>query len=292
MHEILESFQDYELIASGGGEKLERWGRFILLRPDPQAIWEPAFDLRSYNNISAIYNRLDSKDGKWVKKQSFSDEFAITYKNLVFNLKLMNFKHTGLFPEQAINWEKMKKIVTQSDKKIKVLNLFAYTGGATVALAKQGAHVTHVDAAKAMVARAKQNCISSNVDEKNTRFIVEDCLSFVKREQRRGNKYNAIIMDPPKFGRGSNGELWKIEDDLFNLIKEISKIINYTDFKFFLLNSYTTGLQSTVMANMLNIIFETDQANGYDLLIKETTTKGVYLPCGSSAILTGGINAL
>lgn len=282
MVKILEDFKDYEVIATGDGQKLERWGNIHLLRPDPQIIWPAQFNLEKYPKLDAIYDRSSKGGGAWRFINKINPNFNISYKDLSFSLKLMGFKHTGLFPEQAVNWDITRELVKNSNREIKVLNLFAYTGGATVALAKQGAKVCHVDAAKAMVERAKENANLSNVPFENTRYIIDDCLKFVEKEIRRNNKYDAIIMDPPSYGRGSNNELWKLEDNVFELVKKCKDVLS-DDPLFFLINSYTTGLQPTVIGNILNLNLGIKNTQAYELTIK-TKEKGVLLPCGCSGL--------
>ena len=280
-----EGWRDYEIIATGGGEKLERWGNLILLRPDPQAIWAPPFVLKDYKGINARYVRSHSGGGRWEYKGGVPEEFVIGRGDLKFCCKLMGFKHTGLFPEQAYNWDVMRSLIQGAGRKIKVLNLFAYTGGATVACAKSGAHVTHVDAAKAMVERAKQNAQLSGVERENTRYIVDDCAAFVAREIRRGNRYDAVIMDPPSYGRGPSGEVWRTEDDLYSFVKEVAKVLSERPL-FVLINSYTTGLQPTVIANILSLTMpEGGKVRAYELALP-TGDKRVNLPCGCSGIIT------
>ncbi|MEG1394733.1 MAG: class I SAM-dependent methyltransferase, partial [Clostridia bacterium] len=214
MIQIAKDWKDYQIIATGDGQKLERWGKLVLLRPDPQVIWRGAFELENYKGINARYERSNKGGGEWNYLTKVPDEFVVERKGLRFSLKLMGFKHTGLFPEQAVNWDMMQQLVLSAKRPIKVLNLFAYTGGATVALAKVGANVTHVDSAKAMIDRAKTNMALSKCDTANARYIMDDCAKFIAREIRRGSKYDAILMDPPSYGRGTNGEVWKIEDSL------------------------------------------------------------------------------
>ena len=282
---IAGGWRDYEIIATGGGEKLERWGDLILLRPDPQAIWAPPFILKDYKGINARYVRSKSGGGRWEYKGGVPEEFVIGRKDLKFLCKLMGFKHTGLFPEQAYNWDVMRSLIEGAGRQIKVLNLFAYTGGATVACAKSGAHVTHVDAAKAMVERAKRNAELSGVARENTRYIVDDCAAFVAREIRRGNKYDAVIMDPPSYGRGPNGEVWRTEDDLFAFVKAVSGVLSEKPL-FVLINSYTTGLQPTVIANTLSLAMpEGGKVRAYELALP-TGDKRVNLPCGCSGLIT------
>lgn len=282
MIKLAQDWKDYEIIATGDGEKLERWGKLIMLRPDPQVIWRAAHDLSKYKGINAVYKRSSSGGGQWSFTENVPDNFIISRGELKFNCKLMGFKHTGLFPEQAVNWDKMSDLIKSSNRKVKVLNLFAYTGGATVACAKAGAIVTHIDSAKAMVDRAKTNCKLSAVPETNTRFIVEDCVRFVEREIRRGNVYDAIIMDPPSYGRGPSGEVWKIEDSLFDLVKLTKQIVSPRPL-FYLINSYTTGLQATVIENILRI----NLGGAYNFESYEVglpTNEGIALPCGCSGL--------
>lgn len=286
MSEIAKGWQDYEIIATGNGHKLERWGKVFLLRPDPQAIWDAPFDLFSYPKLSAYYRaEAGSREEKWVVLKPFAEEFTVSRKGLTFHLKLSkNFKHTGLFPEQAANWDKVIDIIHKSGRPIKLLNLFAYTGGATIAAASAGASVTHVDAAPAMVDRAKQNAASSGLREAPIRYIVDDCLKFVNREIRRGNLYDAVIMDPPSFGRGPNGEVWKIEESIFPLVKRTAEVLTDNPL-FFLINSYTTGLQPTVISNLLKLALKEKGefvVNAYELALP--TDEGIELPCGCSGI--------
>ncbi len=247
---VVDSWQDYELIAMNDGMKLEKWGKFILSRPDPQIIWNEKSDL--WKKAQAVYHRSKTGGGAWERKEAIPDKWQIKYKDLTFNVKLMGFKHTGIFPEQAYNWDYMQEKIKKSKRKIKVLNLFAYTGGATVACLNAGATVVHVDSSKGMVAWAKENVLSSNLTAAEVRFIVDDCLKFVAREIRRGNKYDAIIMDPPSFGRGSNKEVWNIEDSLYKLINLCMEVLSPQPL-FFLINSYTTGLSPMVLENILNL---------------------------------------
>lgn len=282
---IAEGWKDYEIIATGGGEKLERWGKLILLRPDPQAIWAPPFPLKDYKGINARYVRSKSGGGRWEYSGGVPEEFVIARGDLKFLCKLMGFKHTGLFPEQAYNWDMMRSLIKGAGRKINVLNLFAYTGGATVACARQGARVTHVDAAKAMVERAKQNAILSGVERENTRYIVDDCAAFVAREIRRGNKYDAVIMDPPSYGRGPSGEVWRTEDDLYAFVCEVAKLLSEQPL-FVLVNSYTTGLQPTVIANILSLAMpQGGEVRAYELALP-TGDERVALPCGCSGLIT------
>ena len=280
---VADGWSDYEVIACGGGEKLERWGGLILLRPDPQSIWEPPYELASYRGINARYVRSSSGGGAWEYEKKPEDEFFIGRGDLKFSCKLMGFKHTGLFPEQAVNWDAMRALIAGAKRKVRVLNLFAYTGGASVACAKEGAHVTHVDAAKGMVERAMKNAALSGVDRANTRFIIDDCAAFVARELRRGNSYDAIIMDPPSYGRGPKGEIWRTEDDLFAFVKNAARLLSEKPL-FVLINSYTTGLQPTVMANILSLTMPGGaEVSAYELALP-TRDERVLLPCGCSAL--------
>lgn len=243
---------DYEILDMADGKKLERWGKFILDRPDPQIVWKEKTNKELWNKANAIYHRSKKGGGYWENKTSIPSNWQIKYKDLTFNIKQMGFKHTGLFPEQAVNWEYMINKIKNSNRKIKVLNLFAYTGGATVACAYAGADVVHVDSSKGMVSWAKENIVSSNLEDRYVRFIVDDCIKFVQREIRRGNKYDTIVMDPPSFGRGANGEVWNIEESLFSLIKLCEEVLSDNPL-FFLINSYTTGMSPTVLENILNM---------------------------------------
>ena len=246
----VEGFFDYELIDADSGERLERWGDIILIRPDPQIIWSGDRRDSRWKEAHAIYHRSNSGGGYWETLKKVPDVWSIAYKDLTFRLKPMGFKHTGLFPEQAVNWSLATELIKKADREISVLNLFAYTGGATVACLKAGAKVTHVDASKGMVQWAKENAVASGVADKNVRWLVDDCLKFVKREIRRGNTYDAIIMDPPSYGRGPNGEVWKLEQQLAELLSETGKLLSDNAI-FFFLNSYTGGLSPTILNYMV-----------------------------------------
>ena len=247
MQRISNEWRDYECLDAGGGEKLERWGKFILRRPDPQAIW---YVDKSNWKYDAFYHRSNKGGGYWEYNNQLPEKWTISYKNLTFKVSPTGFKHTGLFPEQATNWDFMIDKISKCQKKVKVLNLFAYTGAATIACSSAGADVIHVDASKGMTEWAKENMRLSNLENNKISFIVDDCLKFVEREYRRGNKYDAIIMDPPSYGRGPNKEVWKFEDNIYVLINACIKILSDEPL-FFLINSYTTGISSTVLENIL-----------------------------------------
>lgn len=283
------SWKDYSIIATGDGYKLERWKDVVLLRPDPQVIWKTSLNMDNYKGLSAKYVRSESGGGKWLYKGQMPQEWNISYKDLTFKIKPMGFKHTGLFPEQAVNWDLMRGLIENANREIRVLNLFAYTGGATVACAKSGAKVCHVDSAKGMVERAGENCRLSNVPRENVRYIIDDCKKFVEKEIRRGKKYEAIIMDPPSYGRGPNGEMWKLEAELYSLVELCSNVLSENPL-FFLINSYTTGLQPQVLKNILTKIIAKDRGGkveAYEVGL-ETQETGIILPCGNSGIWING----
>jgi len=279
---LCNEWKDYELIDASRGMKYERWGDIYLLRPDPQVIWDNG-DLyeKYYNKIDAVYHRSNKGGGYWENLKSIPSSWNIKYNNLIFNIKQMGFKHTGLFPEQLVNWNFMIDKIKKSERKIKVLNLFAYTGGATVACLSAGAHVTHVDASRGMVDWCKENVKSSGFQGTDIRYLVDDVVKFVKREIRRGNKYDAIIMDPPSYGRGANGEVWDIEKNLNYLVELCSQILSDSPL-FFLINSYTTGLSSYVLKNLLEI--NINQKYKGKLSCGEVgipiTNSNLVLPCG------------
>lgn len=276
---IASGWKDFEVLATGEGKKIENWNGFVLLRPDPQIVWGD-FEQRAksfLNQLSASYERSSSGGGQWQEFKKLPQQWTCTWKNLKFIVKPMGFKHTGIFPEQAVNWQKMQDLIKNSKRKIKILNLFAYTGCASVACSEAGAEVTHVDASKGMVERAKQNATLNNIS--NIRFIVDDCKKFIEREIRRGNRYDAIIMDPPSYGRGPNGEMWKIEENLFEFVKLCAKVLSDKPL-FVLINSYTTGLQAGVIANILSLIFGNDNIEADEIGLK--TKEGLVLPCGNS----------
>lgn len=275
---IATDWTDYVVLSTANGEKLERIGGYTFLRPDPQVIWKTDFKIK--DNVDAKYTRTENKSGEWKISKRMPKSFVISRKNVKFHIEPMSFKHICLFPEQAVNWDIMSDLIRSRNGNVKVLNLFAYTGGASVECALAGASVTHVDAAKSMIDIAKINAKLNNID--NIRFIQDDCKKFVEREIRRGNKYDAIIMDPPSFGRGPKGETWKIEDDIFEFVKLCAKLLS-DDKLFVLINSYTTGLQPTVMANILNSTISGGKTECYEVGLP-TQEEGIILPCGCSAI--------
>ncbi|MEE1244263.1 MAG: class I SAM-dependent methyltransferase [Acutalibacteraceae bacterium] len=281
----VEGFSDYELIDADSGERLERWGDIILIRPDPQVIWSGKRTDKRWYNPNAIYHRSNSGGGYWEKLKSVPDVWSICYDDLTFRLKPMGFKHTGLFPEQAVNWRLAKELIKKENREISVLNLFAYTGGATVACLSAGANVTHVDASKGMVQWAKENAAASGVASGNVRWLVDDCLKFVKREIRRGKKYDAIIMDPPSYGRGPGGEVWKLEQQLTELLTETGKLLS-DDALFFFLNSYTGGLSPTILNYMVKqYVVKNRKGEVYtDEIGLPITEKGISMPCGNTTI--------
>ncbi len=282
MIRLAEHWKDYAVLATGGGYKLERWGEVTLLRPDPQVIWGASYDMFSDPRIDAVYRRSEKGGGAWEFRRKIPESWKITYGELTFTVKPMGFKHTGLFPEQAVNWDRTAALVRNAGRKIKVLNLFAYTGGASVALAKAGAEVTHVDAAKGMVERAGENARLSGITS-GIRYIIDDCVKFVQREIRRGNKYDAIVMDPPSYGRGPGGEMWKIETGLYPFVKLCTQLLSENPL-FVLINSYTTGLQPAVLSNLLKLCLSGHQGiiDAYEVGLP--TEEGIPLPCGAGGI--------
>lgn len=279
---IADRWKDYEVLDCSGGEKLERWGDFLLIRPDPQVIWETPKENRGWRRPNGHYHRSAKGGGEW-EFFDLPQQWTIGYHGLTFNLKPFSFKHTGLFPEQAANWDWFGEKIQKAGRPIKVLNLFAYTGGATLAAAKAGASVTHVDASKGMVGWAKENAKSSGLEDAPIRWIVDDCVKFVEREIRRGNHYDAIIMDPPSYGRGPKGEIWKIEDAIHSLVKLCAQLLSDKPL-FFLINSYTTGLAPAVLTYMLSI--EVKSKFGGSVISDEiglpVAKNGLILPCGAS----------
>lgn len=285
---IANNWKDYEVLDCSNGEKLERWGDYILVRPDPQVIWDTPKTLKGWKKMNGHYHRSSRGGGEW-EFFNLPEQWTINYKSLTFNLKPFSFKHTGLFPEQATNWDWFSDLISKektkrdNDNPVKVLNLFAYTGGATLAAAAAGANVTHVDASKGMVNWAKENAVSSGLKDAPIRWLVDDCVKFVEREIRRGNKYDAIIMDPPSYGRGPKGEIWKIEDSIHSFVKLCTQILSDKPL-FFLINSYTTGLAPSVLTYMIEI--EVGKKFGGHVESQEiglpVSSNGLVLPCGAS----------
>ncbi len=279
-----KDWKDYELLDCSGGERLERWGNVVLIRPDPQVIWNTPKEHPLWHRADARYVRSKEGGGHWECRRQLPEAWNINYKDLQFKISPTGFKHTGLFPEQAVNWDMMREKIAGAGRSIKVLNLFAYTGGATLAAASAGASVCHVDAAKGMVHWARENAELSSLAERPIRWIVDDCAKFVEREIRRGNTYDAIIMDPPSYGRGPGGEVWKLEDQIYDLVKLCTGVLSDEPL-FFLLNSYTTGLSASAMAYVLGVNM---QKFGGGVSAEEiglpVTASGMVLPCGSSAI--------
>lgn len=284
MREVI-GFNDFELIDADDGNRLERWGDIILIRPDPQVIWNEGKKDKRWDDAHAIYHRSNSGGGYWEKLKNVPDVWSIGYEGLTFRLKPMGFKHTGLFPEQAVNWSLARKLIEEENREISVLNLFSYTGAATLACLKAGAKVTHVDASKGMVNWAKENAVASNLADKPVRWLVDDCMKFVKREIRRGNKYDAIIMDPPSYGRGPGGEVWKLEQQLGELLSDVGEILS-DDPVFFFLNSYTGGLSPTILNYMVkqNIAKNLSGEVYTDEIGLKITNRDMVLPCGSTTI--------
>ena len=284
---VADKWKDYEVLDCSDGEKLERWGKYRLLRPDPQVIWSTPKNVTQWGKLNAHYHRSNKGGGEW-EFFDLPEQWTIGYRELKFNLKPFSFKHTGLFPEQAVNWDWMRGLIKVAKEKepertIKVLNLFAYTGGATIACAAEGASVTHVDASKGMVAWAKENAAVSGLGDAPVRYLVDDCQKFVEREIRRGNTYDAIIMDPPSYGRGPKGEIWKLEESLYPFVELCSQILSKKPV-FVLINSYTTGLQPAVLSYMLNVLIKNRYEGNVeaDEIGLPVTDTGLVLPCGAS----------
>ena len=279
---ISDKWKDYELLDCGRGEKLERWGDYTLVRPDPQAIWNTERTHRGWQRPDARYARSSTGGGQWEQKR-IPERWTVKYGALTFNIKPMNFKHTGLFPEQAANWDFAAQQIKSAGRPIRVLNLFAYTGGATVACAAAGAEVCHVDAAKGMVAWARENAKSSGLEEAPIRWIIDDCAKFVEREIRRGKKYDAVIMDPPSYGRGPSGEIWKLEENLYPFVELVAGVLSDEPL-FFIINSYTTGLAPSVLTYILESIVT--KAHGGHTESGElglpVSDNGLVLPCGAT----------
>ena len=279
---IADHWKDYEVIDTSCGEKLERWGRYILLRPDPQVIWKTEKTVPEWNRLNGHYHRSSKGGGEW-EFFKLPEEWTISYRELNFRLKPFSFKHTGLFPEQAVNWDWCSERIREAGRPVKVLNLFAYTGGATLAAASAGASVTHVDASKGMVTWAKENAAASHLEDAPVRWLVDDCVKFVEREIRRGNKYDGIIMDPPSYGRGPKGEIWKIEESIYPFVELAAQLLS-NDALFFLINSYTTGLQPAVLSYMLSTVIQ--KKRGGEVQSSEiglpVSSNGLVLPCGAT----------
>ena len=290
---IANNWKDYEVIDTASGEKLERWGKYILVRPDPQVIWNTERKDHRWKKPNGHYHRSSNGGGEW-EFFKLPQEWDIRYNDLTFHLKPFSFKHTGLFPEQAVNWDWSASIIKEAlardpSREIKVLNLFAYTGGATLSAAAAGAHVTHVDASKGMVGWAKENASSSGLSAAPVRWLVDDCVKFVEREIRRGNTYDAVIMDPPSYGRGPKGEIWKIEDSIYPFIRLTAKVLTKKPL-FFLINSYTTGLQPAVLTYMLETAIVPEHGGSVDAseIGLPVSSNGLVLPCGASGRWTAG----
>lgn len=279
---LADNWKEYEVIDCSAGEKLERWGRYTLLRPDPQVIWNTKKEDRRWRRLNAHYHRSKKGGGEW----EFFDlpkQWDIHYRDLTFHLKPFSFKHTGLFPEQAVNWDWFSEKIRRADRPVKVLNLFAYTGGATLAAAAAGAAVTHVDASKGMVTWARENAVASGLSDAPIRWLVDDCVKFVEREIRRGNHYDGIIMDPPSYGRGPKGEIWKIEEKIYELVTLCERLLSQNAL-FFLINSYTTGLQPAVLSYMLGsaVLKKHGGTVRADEVGLPVSASGLVLPCGAS----------
>ena len=277
---LADKWKDYQVIDTSSGEKLEKWGDYILLRPDPQVIWKTPKKNPMWKRINAHYHRSSKGGGEW-EFFDLPDEWTISYRELRFRLKPFSFKHTGLFPEQAVNWDWMSDKIKNAGRPVKALNLFAYTGGATLAMADAGAAVTHVDASKGMVAWAKENAQASHLEDRPIRWLVDDCKKFVEREIRRGNHYDAILMDPPSYGRGPKGEIWKMEDSIYEFLELSAQLLSDRPL-FFVINSYTTGLAPAVLKYLLSTVLKDKggvvQADEIGLPVRETS---LVLPCGA-----------
>lgn len=282
---VADKWKDYELIDCSCGERLERWGNITLIRPDPQVIWKTEKKNPLWKKADAVYHRSQSGGGNWEIKRKIPDFWTIGYRDLTFNIKTMGFKHTGLFPEQAVNWDYTADVIKNAGRPVKVLNLFAYTGGATVSALAAGASVVHVDASKGMTMWAKENAVSSGVADAPVRWIVDDCIKFVQREIRRGNRYDIIIMDPPSYGRGPGGEVWKLENEVYSFVELCSQVLSDEPLMM-LINSYTTGLSPSVMEYILGAVVKPrfgGKVTGSEIGLR-ATENGLILPCGASAI--------
>ena len=278
-------WNDYELLDASDGERLERWGEVILIRPDPQIIWKTPREHPMWKRAHARYVRSNTGGGRWEEYRTVPGMWKIKYRELTFQLKTMGFKHTGIFPEQAVNWDFVMKKIREANRPVKVLNLFGYTGAATLACASAGAEVCHVDASKGMVAWARENAAASGLSDRPVRWLVDDCVKFVQREQRRGNTYDGIIMDPPSYGRGPGGEVWKLEEQLYPLVQLCVPLLSKGAL-FFVLNSYTTGLSPSVMAYLLGTLLQTRLGGSVsaDEIGLPLTQSGLVLQCGNTAI--------
>lgn len=278
---VANNWSDYEILDMSNGEKLERWGDIVLVRPDPQIIWKDKTNPQMWKKAHAVYNRSKQGGGEWNYQKEIPKAWKMKYKNLTFNIKPMGFKHTGLFPEQAVNWDWMMEKIKKEKREIKVLNLFAYTGGATVACLSSGASVCHVDSSKGMVAWAKENVASSGLQEKKVRYIVDDVVKFVNREIRRGNTYDAIVMDPPSYGRGANGEVWQFENNISDLVSLCMNVLSNHPL-FFLINSYTTGISAKVLENLLQIHMKKQEGGTFSSgeIGLPQKNSSLILPCG------------
>ncbi len=283
-----QDWKDYELLDAGGGERLERWGQIILIRPDPQAVFEIEKKDPRWRNAHARYIRSKTGGGHWETYKPVPKSWEIGYKRLRFHLKPMGFKHTGLFPEQAVNWDVLQQMIIGQKQPFRVLNLFAYTGGATMACLQAGAQVTHVDASRGMVTWAKDNAVSCGVQDKPVRWLVDDCVKFVERELRRGKEYDGIIMDPPSYGRGPGGEVWKLEQEIFPLVQKCARLLS-SRARFFMINSYTAGLSPSVMAYILGLTVQPRFGGKIyaDEIGLPVCSTGLILPCGGTAIWKG-----
>lgn len=280
-----DKWKDYELIDASGGERLERWGEIILIRPDPQVIWNTERKNPLWQNAHARYIRSSKGGGNWQVFRKLPDRWNISYRELKFNVRTMGFKHTGVFPEQGTNWDFVTEKIKNSDRQLNILNLFGYTGCATLSALSAGARVCHVDASKGMVQWARDNAAESKVADRPVRWIVDDCIKFVERELRRGNRYDGIIMDPPSYGRGPSGEVWKLEDSIYSFVELSSRLLS-EDAKFFILNSYTAGLSPSVMEYILSSVIKPKMGGtvSCDEIGLPVTQSGLVLPCGSTAI--------
>ena len=283
-----ENWTEYTLLDASGGERLERWGDVVLIRPDPQVIWNTPRTDPLWKHAHARYRRSSTGGGQWERFRPIPESWQIGYGGLRFHLKPMGFKHTGLFPEQAVNWEAMTAMIRQAGRPVRVLNLFGYTGGATLACAAAGAQVTHVDASKGMVAWGRENAVASGLSDRPIRWLVDDCGKFVQREQRRGNTYDAILMDPPSYGRGPGGEVWKLEEQIYPLVEQCAALLSDHPL-FFIINSYTAGLSPSVMRYILGALLEKrfgGEATADEIGLP-VVRSGFSLPCGATAIWKG-----